>query len=120
VKVELSKSYRVQAAHSLPCSGPEHKCRKIHGHNYRIEIFIYGEVDESTGWLADFGVIDTAMEPLRKQIDHHMLNEVKGLENPTSENIAGWLWERLKKRLPNLSAVKVRENESVCCTYRGE
>jgi 6-pyruvoyltetrahydropterin/6-carboxytetrahydropterin synthase len=120
VNVELTKSYRVQAAHHLPNVPEGHKCRNLHGHTYRIEVTVAGEVDERTGWLADFHTINEAIAPLREQIDHRNLNDVPGLENPTSERLAKWLWDGLIQALPGLSAVTVWENESARCTYYGQ
>jgi 6-pyruvoyl tetrahydropterin synthase/QueD family protein len=120
VRVELSKDYTFEAAHRLPMVPPEHKCHRLHGHGYRIEVVVAGEVDPRTGWLVDYADITAVVEPLiRGQLDHRNLNDVPGLENPTSEVLCAWLWERLAPRLPGLAAVTVHETCTARCTYRG-
>lgn len=103
----------VEAAHFLPNVPEGHKCRRLHGHNYRIELHVTGPVDPVRGWVMDFGELEEAARPLLKQLDHHLLNEVPGLENPTSEVLAGWLLERLSPTVPRLDAVVVHENDRV-------
>jgi 6-pyruvoyltetrahydropterin/6-carboxytetrahydropterin synthase len=120
MRVELSKDYHFEAAHRLPQVPPEHKCFRLHGHSYRIEVSIAGEVDPRTGWLQDFGDITGVVEPLlRSELDHRILNEVPGLENPTAEALCGWLWRRLRPSLPLLSAITVHETCAARCVYRG-
>jgi len=120
MRVELSKDYGFEAAHRLPMVPPDHKCARLHGHSYKIEISIAGEVDPRTGWLLDFGDITAVVEPLLKgELDHRTLNEVEGLENPTSEVLCAWLWRRLRPSLPLLSAITVHETCTARCTYRG-
>jgi 6-pyruvoyltetrahydropterin/6-carboxytetrahydropterin synthase len=97
-----------------------HKCFRLHGHSFRVEIHVAGEVDETTGWIMDFADIKSAFEPLHDQLDHHYLNEVDGLENPTSENLAHWIWDRLEPTLSGLSRVVVRETCTSGCVYIGE
>jgi 6-pyruvoyltetrahydropterin/6-carboxytetrahydropterin synthase len=120
MKVQLIKEYAFEAAHQLPQVAPGHKCQRLHGHSYRIELELTGEVDPRTGWLIDFGEIDEIMAPRLARLDHHCLNDVAGLENPTSENLAGWLWRELKTALPVLTAVIVWETADARCVYRGE
>jgi 6-pyruvoyltetrahydropterin/6-carboxytetrahydropterin synthase len=118
--VELTKEFHFEAAHRLPRVPPEHKCHRLHGHSYRLEITVVGEVDPSTGWLVDYADIGTALEPiLRNELDHRTLNDVPGLENATSEVLCGWLWQRLAPRLPGLAAITVHETCTARCTYRG-
>ncbi len=120
MRVELSKDYHFEAAHRLPRVPPGHKCHRMHGHSYRIEVTIAGEVDEALGWLQDFGDITAVVEPLlQRELDHRTLNEVPGLENPTSEILCEWLWRRLSPQLPLLSALTVHETCTARCTYRG-
>ena len=120
MRVELSKDYRFEAAHLLPMVPPDHKCARLHGHSFRVEVVVAGEVDARTGWLVDFGDITAVVEPLLlRELDHRTLNDVPGLENPTSERLCGWLWERLAPRLPGLSAITVHETCAARCTYRG-
>ena len=120
MRVELSKSFTFEAAHSLPTFPEGHKCRRLHGHSFRVEVFVAGEVDERSGYLVDYGEIKAACEPVRKQLDHYHLNEIAGLENPTAENLARWIWERLAPALPALAAVRVHETCTSGCEYRGE
>jgi 6-pyruvoyltetrahydropterin/6-carboxytetrahydropterin synthase len=120
MRVELWREYRFEAAHCLPRVPEEHKCRRLHGHSYRIELLLAGEVDPRTGWLMDFASVDEATRPVIERIDHRVLNEVPGLENPTSENLAAWLFRELSRSLPTLSAVSVWETPDARCTYRGE
>lgn len=116
--MEIFKEFTFEAAHRLPNVPEGHKCERLHGHCYRVEIHVSGPVDEAKGWVMDFAVITAAWEPLHDQLDHRYLNEVKGLDNPTSENLACWIWDRLTPALP-LSAVTVRETCTSGCTYRG-
>ena len=118
--VRLSKTFRFEAAHDLPTFPDGHKCRRLHGHSFRFEVVVEGEVDERKGYLIDYGDIKAAADPLVKRLDHYYLNEIEGLENPTSEVISRWLWERLKPRLPQLSAIIVYETCTSMCEYRGK
>ena len=119
--VELTKEFRFEAAHRLPMVPPDHKCHRLHGHSYRIEVTVRGQVDERTGWLVDYADIAAAAEPiLRGELDHRTLNDVPGLENATSEVLCGWLWDRFAARLPGLAAITVHETCTARCTYRGE
>lgn len=117
--VELHKTFRFEAAHDLPSFPAGHKCRRLHGHSFVVEVIVAGEVPEERGYLVDYGEIKAAIGPLREQLDHYYLNEIPGLENPTSENLARWIWERLQAALPMLSAVVVHETCTSACTYRG-
>ncbi len=120
MKVELIKEYRFEAAHRLPHVPAGHKCARLHGHSFRLELEVHGPVDEHTGWFIDFGVLDELVMPLVAQLDHHCLNEITGLENPTSENLARFVWQRVKPALPSLVAVIVWETSDARCVYRGE
>lgn len=113
------KEYRFEAAHSLPRVPEGHKCRRVHGHSYKVELRVTGPVDAHTGWLIDFGVIDDAWAELHARFDHQNLNDVPGLENSTCENIAVYIWRTLKPRIDALSAVTVWETYDSKCTYRG-
>lgn len=119
MNVELRKSFQFEAAHRLPHLPPEHKCWRLHGHSFMVEIAVAGPCDERLGWLMDYAELKEAFRPLWEQLDHRYLNEVPGLENPTSENIARWIWERLKPRLPQLTEVVVAETCTARCVYRG-
>lgn len=116
--MKIIKSFQFEAAHFLPNVPDDHKCRRIHGHSFGVELTIEGPVDETFGWVMDFSDVSKAFKPLYEQLDHHFLNEdVPGLENPTSENIAIWIYEQLKPSLPLLSIVKVAETCTSACEY---
>jgi 6-pyruvoyltetrahydropterin/6-carboxytetrahydropterin synthase len=120
MQVELSKSFRFEAAHRLPMLPPEHKCHRMHGHSFQIEITVTGPIDPKLGWLIDFDEITSLIEPIvMGELDHRVLNEVQGLENATSENLSVWVWNRVKPLLPQLSAITVHETCTARCTYRG-
>ncbi|MDX2080358.1 MAG: 6-carboxytetrahydropterin synthase QueD [Terrimicrobiaceae bacterium] len=120
MKVRLSKDFIVEAAQSLPNVPPGHKCSKLHGHTFTIEIVVEGEVNPATGWLYDHAEISKAMKPLVDQLDHAYLNEITGLENPTIEMMAGWIWQKLQPSLPELAEIVIHETPSARCIYRGE
>ncbi len=120
MQVELTRHFEFNAAHALPQVGDEHKCRSIHGHNFTVEVSVRGKVDPERGWLMDYGDIKALVGPLVKQLDHRMLNEIPGLENPTSENLARWFWDRLIPDLPELSRVTICESPGSQCSYWGE
>jgi 6-pyruvoyltetrahydropterin/6-carboxytetrahydropterin synthase len=120
MKVELRKSFQFEAAHLLPHLPKSHKCRRLHGHSFKAEIVVAGECDPKLGWLMDYARISEIFKPLWEKLDHHYLNEIPGLENPTSENVAIWIWRRLKPNLPELTEVAVAETCTAKCVYRGE
>jgi 6-pyruvoyltetrahydropterin/6-carboxytetrahydropterin synthase len=120
MKLELRKTFQFEAAHLLPELSPDHKCRRLHGHSFRAEIVVAGECDPKLGWVMDYADISAAFKPLFDQLDHRYLNEIPGLENPTSEIIAAWIWDRLKPSLPQLIEVVVAETCTARCIYRGE
>lgn len=120
MKMELRKTFQFEAAHLLPNLPESHKCRRLHGHSFQAEIAVAGECDPTLGWVMDYAEISRAFHPLWEQLDHRYLNEVPGLENPTSECIAAWIWDRLKPRLPLLTEVTVAETCTARCVYRGE
>ena len=117
--VRLAREFTFEAAHRLPNVPEGHKCARLHGHSFKIELICEGNVDPQTGWLIDFADLKTAFEPLHEQLDHHYLNEIEGLENPTAENLARWIWMRTKKKLPLLSQINVAETCHSRCEYRG-
>jgi 6-pyruvoyltetrahydropterin/6-carboxytetrahydropterin synthase len=118
--MEIFKEFGFEAAHRLPNVPEGHKCARLHGHSFRVEIHVAGPVDTNAGWVMDFAEVKAAFRPFYDQLDHRYLNEVEGLENPTSENIARWIWARMKPILPGLSRIVVRETCTSGCTYRGE
>lgn len=117
--MEIYKAFTIEAAHRLPNLPESHKCYRLHGHSFKIEVHVTGEVDQNTGWIMDFADISAAFKPLFERLDHHYLNEIEGLENPTSENLARWIWRRLQPALPLLSSVVVQETCTAGCIYEG-
>ena len=120
MKVALTKTFQIEAAHRLPFLPKGHKCERIHGHSFQVEVRIEGECDPKLGWLMDYADIKTVFQPLFDQLDHHYLNEIQDLENPTSENLARWIWDRLKTSLPLLTTIIVAETCMAKAEYRGE
>jgi 6-pyruvoyltetrahydropterin/6-carboxytetrahydropterin synthase len=118
--LELQRVLRLEAAHRLPNLPPDHKCSRLHGHSFQVTLHVRGEVDPGLGWVVDYADIKEAFAPLHDALDHRYLNDVPGLENPTSENLAIWIWERLAPRLPGLTAVEIAETCTTRCIYRGE
>jgi 6-pyruvoyltetrahydropterin/6-carboxytetrahydropterin synthase len=117
--VELVKDFRFEAAHYLPNVPEGHKCRRMHGHSFRGEVAVRGPVDPRTGWLIDFADLKRAIDPVVGRLDHYLLNEVDGLQNPTSEQIAVWIWERIAPALPQLYRVTIEETCTTRCHYFG-
>jgi 6-pyruvoyltetrahydropterin/6-carboxytetrahydropterin synthase len=105
----IFRQFTFDSAHFLPNVPPEHKCRGMHGHTYKLTIFMTGEPDEHLGWVMDFAVVKKIMEPILEQVDHKLLNDVKGLENPTCELLAKWLWDKVKLEIPLLSKLELFE-----------
>jgi len=117
--VEIFKEFTFESAHRLPHVPEGHKCGRLHGHSYRVEVHVSGPVGTESGWVRDFADLSTVVKPVIDDLDHYYLNDIEGLDNPTSENLARWIWHRLTLRLPDLSAVVVRETCTTGCTYRG-
>jgi 6-pyruvoyltetrahydropterin/6-carboxytetrahydropterin synthase len=117
--MEIFKEFNIEAAHRLPNVPPGHKCARLHGHSFRISVYVAGPVQPESGWVMDFADIKEATRFIHEELDHRCLNEVPGLENPTSEQLAMWIWERLKPRLPGLSRLVVHETCNSGCEYRG-
>jgi 6-pyruvoyltetrahydropterin/6-carboxytetrahydropterin synthase len=118
--MEIFKEFTIEAAHWLPHVPVGHKCRRLHGHSFRIIVHLRGPVDPQLGWVVDFAEIKAAFQSIEDEIDHRCLNEVKGLENPTSENLVRWLWTRLQPALPALSRIVVQETCTSGCIYTGD
>ncbi|MEA2568835.1 MAG: 6-pyruvoyltetrahydropterin/6-carboxytetrahydropterin synthase [Acidobacteriota bacterium] len=117
--VELVKDFSFEAAHFLPNVPEGHKCRRIHGHSFRGEVAVRGEVDPHTGWLIDFADLKRAVDPIVAELDHYFLNEIAGLDNPTSENLAAWIWARVAPNVPLLARITVEETCTSRCHYFG-
>src|SRR5215510_4201512 len=120
MQIELRKTFQFEAAHLLPHLPKSHKCRRLHGHSFRVEVAVAGECDPKLGWLMDYADISTAFKPILDVLDHHYLNEIAGLENATSENVARWIWNCLKPSLPLLTEIVVAETCQSRCIYRGD
>ncbi len=117
--LELRRRYRFAAARRLPRLPESHPCGRLHGHDFQVELGIQGPLEPTSGWIMDYAALDQIVRPLLEQLEHHYLNEVPGLENPTSEYLACWLWERLAPHLPGLVSVTLWEDEAAGCCYRG-
>lgn len=115
----LKQHFQLESARRLPLLGKEHPCAQIHGHSFKIVLALRGGLDPKAGWVIDYNEIVEKFEPLRKQLDHRYLNDVEGLENPTSEFIAKWIYDRLKISLPILESVSVMETPTTECTFPG-
>jgi len=120
MRCELVCDYKFEAAHQLPKVPPGHKCARMHGHSYQVQVTVAGQADPEMGWLIDFAEVAAVVDPIVGELDHRVLNEINGLENPTCEHVARWIWERVKPRLAILEAVTVAETRSSRCVYRGE
>ena len=117
--MDIFKKFSIEAARSLPNLTKNHPCRNIHGHSFKVKIVVRGRVNKNTGFVMDFSEIDEAFKPLLDQLDHKYLNDVPGLENPSSENMCQWIWSRLKPKLPSLHKIIIKETESTGCSYKG-
>jgi len=117
--MHIFKIFHIEAAHRLPNVPHGHKCARLHGHSFRVEVHIAGEPSPKSGWLMDFADIKTAFAPVMESLDHHYLNDVPGLENPTSERLAIWIWNALKPALPALSKILIHETCTSGCEYTG-
>lgn len=120
MRCQLSRDYHFEAAHRLPRVPATHKCSRVHGHSYHITITLSGAIDSDMGWLVDFSDIDRVIDPVIARLDHTLLNEIPGLENPTSELLAVWLWREIQPRLAGLTEVMVAETPTSRCVYRGD
>lgn len=117
--MDIFKTFTLEAAHRLPNVPPGHKCARLHGHSFRVELHVSGPLGADSGWVMDFADLKAAFQPLYDQLDHHCLNDIDGLDNPTSECLAVWIWDRLKLALPGLSQVVVHETCTSGCRYTG-
>ncbi len=119
-KMRIYKEFKFDSAHWLPHVPPTHKCANMHGHTYIIEIHVEDELHPTLGWVLDYNDLRNIVEPLVVVLDHKVLNEIPGLENPTAEHIALWLWGKIQPDLPQLAQVVVKENPSNVCIYSGD
>ena len=120
MRVRLIKAFDFEAAHWWPCFPDGHKCRRLHGHSFKVEVIVEGECPEGQGYLMDYGDIKAAIAPVRDRLDHYCLNEIEGLENPTSEVLARWIYRELQPALPMLAEVIVHETCNSRCEYKGD
>ena len=120
MNVRLVHEFRFEAAHRLPHVPAGHKCARLHGHSFRVELAVEGPVNLQTGWFMDFGELHALWAPLHELLDHRYLNEIHGLENPTSEVLSRWIWQELKPRLASLARVTVFETCESRCEYEGQ
>lgn len=120
MRISLTKTFGFEAAHWLPCFPEGHKCRRMHGHSFKVDVVVEGEVEEERGYLMDYGDIKAAIAPIELQLDHYVLNEIDGLKNPTAEMLAKWVYDHLKPSLPILKLVRVHETCTTEAEYRGE
>ena len=120
MRIRLSKSFSFEAAHWLPTFPQAHKCRRLHGHSFHVQVIAEGDVDEQQGYLIDYGQIKAAAGPIIDSLDHRLLNEIDGLHNPTAECLCRWLYERIQPNLPLLAAIRVDETCTSSAEYRGE
>jgi 6-pyruvoyltetrahydropterin/6-carboxytetrahydropterin synthase len=117
--MDIFRIFHLQCARRLPALPESHPCSRLHGHSFRVELTLSGEIDPAFGWVLDFADIEAAWQPIHAALDHRHLNDIAGLDNPTSENLAVWLWQQLKPALPALSQIKVMETHDSGCVYRG-
>ncbi|MFT5720340.1 MAG: 6-pyruvoyltetrahydropterin/6-carboxytetrahydropterin synthase [Motiliproteus sp.] len=118
--MQIYKEFTFEAAHLLPHVPEGHKCGRLHGHSFFVRIYVSGEVDPHSGWIIDFTDIKQIFKPIYDRLDHHYLNDIPGLENPTSEVLARWIWNELKPALPQLSRILIKETCTCGCIYEGE
>ena len=119
MNVRLVHEFKFEAAHRLPKVPPSHKCARLHGHSFKVELTVAGPVNPDTGWFLDFGELYALWSPVQALLDHNYLNEIPGLENPTSEVLIKWIWDRLKPDLPSLVQVTLFETTDARCEYVG-
>lgn len=115
----LYKAFTFDSAHFLPNLPDGHACKQLHGHTYHLTVFIEGKIAEEEGWVLDFTVLKKAVEPVIKQVDHKLLNDIEGLHNPTSERLAVWLWDNIKPALPLLKKIELKETPTSGVIYEG-
>ena len=115
--MKIFKKYTFDAAHYLPNVSDDHKCKRMHGHTYHLTVFIEGDIDPNFGWIIDFNDIKAVLNPIIDRLDHHTLNDIEGLENPTCEILAQWLYKTIKPKLPLLQSIEVYETPTSGAVY---
>jgi len=119
MQTTIFRAFTIEAAHRLPNVPAGHKCSRLHGHSFRIELHVTGEVNAHSGWVMDFAELKAAFQSTYDRLDHYYLNDIPGLENPTSENLARWIWSEMKPRVALLSKVTIHETCTSGCSYKG-
>ena len=114
---ELKQHFQIESARFLPYLPASHPCSRTHGHSFKIILTLVGSLDQKVGWVMDYNEIGAVMKPLLNEIDHRVLNEVPGLENPTSELLAKWIYDRVVQKIPMLKDVSIAETPSTECRY---
>jgi len=118
--MEIYKDFSFDSAHFLPYVPDGHKCKNMHGHTYKLRVFVQGKPDPKLGWIMDFKELKDIVNPLIEQLDHRLINDIPGLDNPTAENITVWIWDRIKPLLRNLSKIELYETPTTGVIYAGE
>ncbi len=118
--LEVFREFTFDAAHRLENLPEGHKCARMHGHTYRLRVHVGGSIDERVGWIVDFAEVKRLTNEVIGELDHRVLNEVQGLEQPTTERIVVWIWDRLRERLPGLARLELWENANSGVAYSGE
>lgn len=118
--MEIFKQFTFDSAHFLPNVAPDHKCRAMHGHTYQLVTYFKGELDKELGWVIDFAEVKRVVDPIVNMVDHHLLNDIAGLENPTCEILAIWLWDKIKPEIPSLSKITLNETPTSGVVYKGK
>ena len=118
--MRIFRDFRFEAAHRLPNVPEGHKCARLHGHSFFARVTVEGALDDRLGWVMDFADLSAVVKPVVDELDHRYLNDLDGLENPTSEVLARWLWQRLAPALPGLQSVEIRETCTSGCVYLGD
>lgn len=116
----IFKQFTFDSAHFLSKVPDTHKCKQIHGHTYRLVIYLDGPLHSDLGWVMDFGVVKQVVSPVIDILDHRLLNDIPGLENPTCELVAKWIWDQIKPGLPLLSKIELHETPTSGVVYSGE
>ncbi|MBN8703608.1 MAG: 6-carboxytetrahydropterin synthase QueD [Bacteroidetes bacterium] len=116
----IFKKFVFDSAHFLPNVPDGHKCKRVHGHTYKLTIFIEGDLQEKLDWVMDFGDLKSVVNPVVDRLDHNFLNDISGLDNPTCERIAQWIWEQIKSQLPGLVKIELYETPTSGVIYTGK
>jgi len=119
-RMEIYKEFSFDSAHFLPNVPEGHKCKNMHGHTYRLRVFIKGALDPQLGWIMDFKELKDILSPVIDQLDHRLINDIPGLQNPTAENITVWIWKQIQPMLPQLSKIELYETPTTGVIYSGE